>query len=132
MSKYICLVEDNIDDWTLIDHALSQLKISVEVREFPNGMELLDAFVLYDIQDIPAGIILDINMPKLDGISTLKRLAKHPALYSVPAIVFSSFISDEEREQCLAAGALDVISKAMDFTGYKQQIETIAEKLSII
>ena len=70
MSKYICLVEDNIDDWTLIDHALSQLKISVEVREFPNGMELLDAFVLYDIQDIPAGII-----PIMPGIMPVQRLS---------------------------------------------------------
>ena len=42
MKKYICLVDDNIDDWTLIDHALTQLKVAVEVREFANGMELLD------------------------------------------------------------------------------------------
>ncbi len=131
MKKYICLVDDNIDDWTLIDHALTQLKVAVEVREFANGMELLDSFALYDLQDVPTGIVTDINMPKLDGISMLKRLKRHPALHTVPAIVFSSFISDEERDQCLAAGAVDVISKGMDFTTYKRQVEVITKKLGL-
>lgn len=96
------------DDLTLREMYEDYLKASgFAVVSAQDGEEGLDKAA----QAKPSVILLDLMMPKINGIEVLRRLKGDEALKNIPVIVFTALIQDLEKQECFAAGASDYVVK---------------------
>ncbi|ODN68737.1 response regulator [Methylobrevis pamukkalensis] len=126
----ILLVEDDEDEVRLIVRLLDQAPIRIEVLPFGNGQLALDYL---DAQRTGAGgplpdlILLDINMPVMDGILFLARLRKHPDYKSLPVVVLTTATDEELVRRAYDFGANAVINKVDSLDGMSQIANTIVD-----
>ena len=116
----IVLVEDNPGDVHLIRLALRQAGVACEVRVLKDGEE---GMALARRQDpnadrVPDLIVLDLNLPKHDGLEVLAALRAEPVLATVPVLVFSSSTSPRERARAEELGAIGVLAKPPDLDAF--------------
>ena len=109
-SKFIVLGEDDIDDEELLKELFSSVDDSFSLTFMNNGKQIID--YLTGLQNhLPCLIILDYNMPQLNGADILKELQGHPRYAGIPKIIWSTSQTDTYREKCLELGADDYIIK---------------------
>jgi len=96
----ILIVEDDIDDRELLDDAMKQANPSVNLIFAENGLDALK--YLEQIKENPAQlpclIVLDLNMPFIDGIETFRRIQEHVTFKEVPIIIFTSSMNPADRD----------------------------------
>jgi CheY-like chemotaxis protein len=107
----IFLVEDDLDDQQLLLEAFSQITDMHHLRVLSNGRILVDLLANMDDRELPCLIVLDYNMPELNGKQTLQILQKFPRYHDIPKVVFSTSNSARDREECMFFGAMDFIIK---------------------
>ncbi len=121
----VLYADDDLEDRELIGEAFQNYEHAIELLTFENGIELL-SFIqrLNPFQPTPCLIILDINMPALDGKETLERLRKMEGFKDVPAVLFSTSTLPSEADfaKCFNAG---FVTKPL----YQPQIRLIVDKL---
>ncbi|MBO0937127.1 response regulator [Fibrella sp. HMF5335] len=122
------LVDDDEDDRYLMRLAIQRLGRELPLHEFVNGKELLD-YMTEDTNEKGAHgvywlIVLDINMPILDGRETLIRLRENPRWRDVPVLMLST--SDDPRQiaELLQAGANAYYTKPSTFDEYEKLFRT--------
>jgi CheY-like chemotaxis protein len=104
----ILYVEDDLHVRTTAKLVLEVIG-NFDVRECSCGREALIA-----VEDFrPDLIMLDVMMPELDGLATLKILRNVPHLAETPALFFTSLTGDDDIERCMQAGAIGVIAKPL-------------------
>lgn len=119
--KVILLVEDNPDDETLTLHALETNKIGNPVIVARNGAEALDylfgtgVYAGRDACIIPAVVLLDLKLPKIDGLEVLRRIRADERTRLLPVVVLTSSNEDEDRLKGYALGANSYVRKPVDF-----------------
>jgi CheY-like chemotaxis protein len=122
----IIVAEDDPDDQEILQTFLER-DTSLKLLPFANnGVELLAA--LDDIADnsgLPDLVVLDQNMPRLNGLQTLLELKSLQRYRHIPVVVYSTYINDHLTKQCLHDGAILVISKPHDKAGYEKMIATM-------
>ena len=116
----IVLVEDNPGDVHLIRLALRQAGVACEVRVLKDGEE---GMALAHRQGahadrVPDLIVLDLNLPKHDGLEVLAALRADPVLAEVPVVVFSSSTSPRERARAEELGAAQFLAKPPDLDAF--------------
>jgi CheY-like chemotaxis protein len=94
-TKLIVLVEDNPDDEALTLMALEKQNLAKDVVVLHDGVEALE-FLLSPDNPLPDLVLLDINMPKVDGLEVLRRLRSEPRTAFLPIVLLTA--SDEERD----------------------------------
>ena len=111
-------VEDEDASAFLFRAALSEAGFSANVYRVSNGEEAL-AFLRklgsYQQAERPSMIVLDLNLPRIDGLSVLAKLRVDEALNSIPVVVLSTSGSSKDRETSLALGARRYIVKPNNF-----------------
>ena len=120
-NKVILLVEDNPDDRLLTVRALKRHNLSntiVEARDGEEALHYLHATGPYadrDIHDQPQVVLLDLKLPKIDGLEVLQRMRAHPATHRTPVVVLTS--SNEQRDMIASydLGANSYVRKPVDF-----------------
>ena len=117
--KLILIAEDDADDRLMINEAFMENNMPAGIVFFENGAELLD--YLYSFDDsaertLPDLIILDLNMPKMDGKSVLSRLKIHNLYQNIPVVILTTSRSREEEENVLEMGASGFYTKPSSFT----------------
>jgi two-component system response regulator len=122
----ILLVEDNLDHVELIIKALRNNNVLNEVHVATNGEEALD--FLYqrgEYADVarPGLILLDIKLPKVDGIEVLRRIKADPKLKSIPAVMLTTSAGNEEMMESYNYGANSYIVKPVDFEQFVKVIK---------
>jgi CheY-like chemotaxis protein len=114
----VLLVEDNPADIYLMKIALQKCGADVRLSVVSNGCDAL-LFLrnegAYAREPSPRLIILDLNLPKLDGLSVLRELRRMPAYEQTPVVIFSGAAAAVEEVRCLQAGATVYIQKPLDF-----------------
>ncbi len=127
----ILLVEDNPDHAELTIKALKQNNVSNEVYVVNDGQEALD-FMYHqgkyaDEKDFPRPglILLDIRLPKVDGIEVLKQLKDDPQFKSIPVIMLTTSDRDEEIAKSYAGGANSYVVKPMDFEEFMKKVREL-------
>lgn len=127
--KRILLVEDNQNDELLTKMALNRSAPSVVIDVAKNGFEVIDYFFgeNSDHHPLPNLIILDLNLPKINGIEVLKRLRTESKTLSIPIVVLTS--SKEEQDIRLSSkyGANSFIRKPVDFVEFKKIADLIGQ-----
>jgi CheY-like chemotaxis protein len=128
----ILLVEDNQDDAELALHALRQEKLAARIRVAHDGEEALDflfcqgAFAEESFLHPPKLVLLDLKLPKVDGIEVLKQVKSNHRTRTIPVVVMTS--SKEERDLVASyhLGANSYIQKPVDFEEFRKTLKTIA------
>jgi CheY-like chemotaxis protein len=120
-NKYILYVEDDPDDVMLMQEAFHDVE-GFALITLGHGGELLQ--YLERTLCFPSLIILDINMPVLNGRETLSSLKKHPAYHSIPVVMFSTGNNPTER-LFVAAYGTDLVVKPNDFDGLRKAVRRL-------
>ena len=112
----IVLADDDFDDQELIKQALQQSKVKVEVSVVYNGLQLMDYLLKKDkyknsTHSIPDLILLDLNMPLMDGFQALKEIKQQKQLLDVPVYVITTSNSARDKTAALELGATGFYSK---------------------
>jgi two-component system, chemotaxis family, response regulator Rcp1 len=123
----ILLVEDNRDDVELTLRALQQAKLQNHVWTVGDGVAAL-AFLRgqapYEQVPQPDLVLLDLNLPKLDGRDVLLRIREDPVLRAIPVVVLTA--SDEGQEHLAALAADAFLTKPVDFEGLGRLVRLMA------
>lgn len=119
-TKPILLVEDNPDDEKLTLRALRKNNIQNEVVVARDGPEALDR--LYAEGLMPAIILLDLKLPKLDGIEVLRRIRSDPRTKLVPVVILTSSREEQDLIAGYELGANSYIRKPVDFVQFSEAV----------
>ena len=116
----ILLVEDNPADIRLIKEALKNEATENELHAVINGADALNYLIEQsESEHYPDIIILDLNLPKMNGFEFLKKIKNNEKLCKIPIVVFTTSSSEEDELKCYDMGANSYITKPVDFDGFK-------------
>lgn len=119
--KAILLVEDNPDDELLTLEALEANRVGNQVIVARNGAEALDyllgegAYAGRDVMDLPAVVLLDLKLPKIDGLEVLRRIRADERIRLLPVVILTSSNEEEDRIKGYSLGANSYVRKPVDF-----------------
>jgi two-component system response regulator len=127
----ILLVEDNPHDVELMRHAFARSKVTNSMRVVRDGAEALDfifrtrATGVRLAQQCPKVILLDLKLPKIDGLEVLRRVKSDPQTRNIPVVVLTS--SSEERDIVMSysSGANSYIVKPVDFDQFSEAVRQL-------
>ncbi len=125
-SKRILLAEDDGDDQKFFIEFLNNRKDIVLLPAVENGEELLE-YLKKSVNDggLPDAIILDQNMPKLNGLQTLSILKKSKRYAHIPVMVYSTYADENLTQKSMASGAALVMAKPLTKEGYQDLIDEL-------
>jgi len=123
--KQVLLIEDDEDDQLLFREAIEELHISVKLHTAANGLEAITA--LTQATQLPDLIIMDINMPCMNGMDCLQMLKTQPRFQSVPVVIFTTSQNPSDKQKSLALGAAHFCVKPPGFALLKKQIAGILD-----
>jgi CheY-like chemotaxis protein len=121
-SKFILLGEDDTDDQDMLTDVFASIDKSFILLFVNNGKEVLSALEKLHDDQMPCLIVLDYNMPGLNGADILKELGHNERYKDIPKIVWSTSRSDKFKTLCLELGAVDYVIKPSNNT----ELEKIA------
>jgi CheY-like chemotaxis protein len=129
--RIILLVEDNQDDESLTLRALARNNIGNEVVVVRDGQEAIDwlegtgPYARRNPNAVPALILLDLNLPKIDGLDVLRRLRANPRTAIVPVVILTSSKEDRDRASGYFSGANSYVQKPVDFTSFVDAVRQL-------
>lgn len=116
----ILMADDDEDDRMLAQDALSESGVAATLAFVSDGVELL-AYLQNAVRSnsnrIPDLLLLDLNMPRLDGRAALLEIKRDPALCKLPVVVLTTSNAAGDIDACYAGGANSYITKAVTFQG---------------
>ncbi len=127
----ILLVEDNPDDEELALHALRKVNLANHIQVVRDGAEALEfifctgAFAGRNVHNGPKVILLDLKLPKVDGLEVLRRIKGDPHAREIPVVVLTS--SHEERDivESYKLGVNSYIVKPVDFEQFMESVRQV-------
>lgn len=118
----ILLADDDPEDQAIIKSAMEMIDAGNIIQFADNGEQLLNILGTIPHEDSEVClIVLDLNMPRLNGTETLRLLKQDERYQEIPVIIFSTSINTLEKEKCMNLGACDYITKPLS---YKECIDT--------
>jgi two-component system response regulator len=129
--KIILLVEDNPDDVTLTMRALKKSNIMNEIVVARDGVEALDflfgtgQYAGRDTKTNPQVILLDLKMPKLDGLEVLRRIRADARTQPLPVVVLTTSSEDRDRIESYKLGANSYVRKPVDFNQFVEAVQQL-------
>lgn len=123
-SKVILLVEDNPDDRILTVRALKQHNIANQIDEVRDGQEALDYlfgegdYAGRDTSVQPQVVLLDLKLPKIDGLEVLKKMRADPRTRRLPVVVLTSSGEQQDIVSSYDLGANSYVRKPVDFNQF--------------
>lgn len=129
--RIILLVEDNQDDVDLTLRAFQKNKIRNELVIARDGVEALNflfgegSYQGRDLNIMPAVVLLDLKLPKLDGLEVLRRLRNHPKTHFLPVVILTSSKEELDILNGYKLGANSYIHKPVDFVKFIEAIQQL-------
>ena len=129
--KVILLVEDNGDDEALTLLALKKNNISNEVIVVRDGVEALDylfgtgAYAGSDMSAMPVVVLLDLKLPKLDGLEVLRRIRANDRTKLLPVVVLTSSKEEKDMIESYSLGANSYIRKPVNFEQFSDSVRQL-------
>jgi CheY-like chemotaxis protein len=121
-SGKILLADDDLEDKAIMQDAMEMLNAGDILLFANNGAHVLELLEM-NMDDVllPCLIVLDLNMPRMNGTQTLSRLKNNEQFKHIPVIIYSTSINPLEKEKCILLGAHSYITKPISL---KESIET--------
>lgn len=124
---HILLVEDNPQDVEITRRALEKGQVKNRLTVARDGQEALDILEALKSDDPPALILLDLNLPRLNGIEVLQVIKADPHLRRIPVIVLTTSTREEDVVRAYDLGVNTFISKPVRFEDFMRVVMTIQE-----
>jgi two-component system response regulator len=127
----ILLVEDNVDDVALTLRALKKNNLTNEVVVASDGVEALDYLfgtgrhAGRDTSVMPQLVLLDLKLPKVDGLEVLQRLRADPRTQLLPVVILTSSTEERDLISGYSLGANSYVRKPVDFTQFVEAARTL-------
>jgi len=136
-SVSILIAEDDEGHASLIIRNLRRAGIENPIRHFRNGQEILDFLFARDTDDsVVAGeaylLLLDVRMPKVDGIEVLRQIRADEDLRAMPVIIVTTTDDPREIEHCHRLGCSTYVSKPVDYEKFVEAVRRIGLFLMVI
>ena len=128
----ILLVEDNPDDEALTLRALKKNNIGNKIFVVRDGVEALDflfctgAYANRDPREMPQLILLDIKLPKMDGLEVLRRLRSDERTRLLPVVILTSSKEEQDLMEAYKSGANSYIRKPVDFDQFLEAVRQLS------
>lgn len=128
----IVVADDDADDRLLIRDAFEESKLDHEVDFVDDGVEIIEylqrsgKFGHLKNEPYPGLIILDLNMPRKDGMSALKEIKARPEWRDISVVILTTSNSDDDRARTLNHGAESFVTKPATFGGLVEMIRVIS------
>ena len=127
---HILLIEDSRADAKIIERALRESNVAHRLTVIPDGQQALDyLFALrsdeVEVDRAPDLILLDLNLPGIDGCQVLSRIKSDPDLRMIPVVILTTSNREEDILQTYKAGANTYISKPAEYPSYRELVATL-------
>lgn len=126
--KMILLVEDNPDDEALTLRALNKNRVANNIVVVRDGVEALDYLFVSgpyagrDPFELPQVVLLDLKLPKVDGLEVLRRIRSDPRTRMLPVVILTSSREEQDLIQAYSSGANSYVRKPVDFNQFVEAI----------
>ena len=130
-SVEILLVEDNPNDLELALHALKRHNLANHIEIARDGAEALDfifatgAYAGRDVNKVPKLILLDLKLPKVDGLEVLQRVKSDPRTRTIPVVVLTSSREERDIVDTYQLGVNSYIVKPVDFEQFTEAVRNL-------
>jgi two-component system response regulator len=127
----ILLVEDNLSDAELIIRALRKVNLANHLIHVKDGEEAIDfifaqgKFSEREMKNIPRVILLDIKMPKVDGIEVLRRIKSNEETKSIPVVIMTSSKEEQDIVKSYELGVNSFVVKPVDFNSFSKAVSEL-------
>lgn len=127
----ILLVEDNSDDVELTLHALRRENLANHIHVARDGEEALDflfcngTYADRSFQQPPRLVLLDLKLPKVDGMEVLRQLKRDPRTKTIPVVILTSSKEERDLVQGYGLGANSYIQKPVDFDQFRNTVKSV-------
>ena len=131
IERVILLVEDNRDDEELTLRALAKSQITNKVIVARDGVEALDwmfrrgQHAKRAENEVPQVVLLDLKLPKIDGLEVLQELRKNAATKLTPVVILTSSIEEQDLVRGYGLGANSYIRKPVDFAQFVDSVRQL-------
>ncbi|MGL5836581.1 MAG: response regulator [Waterburya sp.] len=129
----LLVVEDSDEDFEAMQRFLRLSPVVIPLQRCVNGEQAL-AFLYRTghyadphLAPRPSLIVLDLNLPKIDGREVLKRIKQHESLQTIPVVIFTTSNNPKDMEICYQYGIKNYIVKPINFGELKQNIQTLVD-----
>ena len=129
--RVILLVEDSAKDEALAIRALKKNNIGNEVVVARDGVEALDylfaggPYATRDVSVLPEVVLLDLKLPKMDGIEVLRRIRADERTKLVPVVILTSSTEEKDLEDGYGAGCNSYVRKPVDFLQFAEAVRQL-------
>jgi len=128
-TPFIFLVEDNEQDEILTIKALQKNKVLNEIKVARDGAEALDCLLNPSSpnyqQQLPQLILLDLKLPKIDGLEVLKQIRSNPRTKLVPVVILTTSKEDSDLLSGYELGANSYVRKPVDFFEFAEAVKSL-------
>lgn len=130
-TKIILLVEDNPSDIGLAQRALTKSRVANDLVVAEDGQEALDylfgmgAYTGRDVANQPALVLLDLKLPKVDGLEVLRQIRADPRTRRLPVVILTTSKEEQDVAASYDLGVNSYIRKPVDFSQFVQSIQQL-------
>ncbi|MEM7302717.1 MAG: response regulator [Pseudomonadota bacterium] len=127
----ILVADDDIDDRMLIQDAFDESRLANPVDFVEDGVELMEylnregKYAELKGKDLPGIILLDLNMPRMDGRTALEQIKANPELHNIPVVILTTSKSEEDIIRTYGLGVNSFITKPVTFDGLVDVVQAI-------
>ncbi|MAC78810.1 MAG: two-component system response regulator [Rhodobacteraceae bacterium] len=129
LTQDILIVEDNDDDFEAVERALTrQRQVANPIRRFRDGEEVWNyltgngKFSDTGVPRHPGLVLLDLNMPGIDGRQVLARIRSNHDLARIPVVIMTTSVDERDVEDCYAEGANTYLRKPVSWTEFSETV----------
>jgi len=129
--KAILLVEDNPNDVLLTQRAFQKARIANEMVVARDGVEALDylfgtgSYAGRDTRDEPELVLLDLKLPRMDGLEVLRRLRADERTRLLPVVILTSSLEEQDLMEGYSLGANSYVRKPVDFNRFAEAVQQL-------
>jgi two-component system response regulator len=126
MAYTVLIVDDSRDETEITKRVLTKAGTPLKVVSVARGEEALA--LLKGTDSLPSLILLDLKMPGMNGVETLRRIRADDRLKRVPVAIVTNSSLEADRNESFAAGADNFLNKSIDMDQYGREIKLLLEK----
>ena len=126
-TRTVLCVDDDADDREIVCSTIGEIDPSLTVIHAANGVEALDYLAkAKEEHSLPCLVILDINMPRMDGKQTLSEIKKDNQLSSLPVVVFSTSNNPGDKQYCERFG-VELVTKPSSMHSMQNEVKRLLQ-----